>query len=182
MSRRSKKLLAGVAAVITTVSLVVAFAVVNLAYPQTGRPERTDVVLVLGPATSDRIALAESIMKQGLSANLLVSVGSSKNTSDPDKICSKRVSYTVYCAVPDPFTTQGEARWLGRMAQEHGWKSATVITFKPHISRARIIVQRFFDGELDMLAVTTPLSLIDWMYQFAYQNAAYVKAVLTPGC
>ncbi|QWT23388.1 hypothetical protein KPL76_11755 [Subtercola sp. PAMC28395] len=171
-----------VVVVATALSLVVAFAVANLAYPQTGRPERTDVVLVLGPATNDRIALAESLMKKGLSSNLLVSVGSSKATSDPDTICSKKVSYTVYCAVPDPFTTQGEARWLGRMAREHGWKSATVITFKPHISRARIIVQRCFDGELDMLAVTTPLSLIDWMYQFAYQNTAYVKVALTPGC
>ncbi|CAN5390507.1 hypothetical protein BH09ACT6_BH09ACT6_17090 [soil metagenome] len=182
MSRRKKQLWVSLVATVTVFSVGLAFAVATFAFPKTDLPQKTDVVLVLGPATGDRIALAESMMDEGLSKNLMVSVGASKYANDPSHVCSKKVSYTVYCAVPSPFTTQGEAEWLQRMTREHGWTSATVITFRPHVNRARTIIGRCFSGDLDMVAVTTPLSPLDWAYQFVYQSAALIKVALTPDC
>ena len=43
-------------------------------------------------------------------------------------------------------------------------------------------MQRCCDGDLVMVASPTDLSVIGWAYQYIYQTAAYVRAVLQPGC
>jgi len=57
-----------------------------------------------------------------------------------------------------------------------------IVAFTPHISRARFILQRCFDGELIMVASPTRISLLDWASEYVYQTAGYVRAVLQPGC
>ena len=57
-----------------------------------------------------------------------------------------------------------------------------VVTFTPHISRARFILQRCFDGELIMVASPTHISLLDWPVEYVYQTAGYVRAALHRGC
>ena len=57
-----------------------------------------------------------------------------------------------------------------------------IVAFTPHISRAPFILQRCFDGELTMVASPTHISLLDWMFEYVYQTAGYVRAALQPGC
>lgn len=59
---------------------------------------------------------------------------------------------------------------------------AIIITNTPHISRARLLFQRCFDGNLYFLTDGSKLGATDWMYQYAYQSAAFVKAALTTEC
>ena len=68
------------------------------------------------------------------------------------------------------------------MAAEHGWTSATVITFTPHVTRTRLLMQRCFAGTLRVAADTTPLPLAEWAGQYFYQTGAFVKVALNPGC
>ncbi|MEA9985946.1 hypothetical protein [Subtercola sp. RTI3] len=105
-------------------------------------------------------------------------------SKDELPICSTQVkhTYTVTCFTPAPFTTRGEAHELQAMAAEHGWKSATVITYTPHIDRARIIVSRCFSGKLSMVEDRKPLSYAEWGYAFFYQTAGFVKVLLDQNC
>jgi uncharacterized SAM-binding protein YcdF (DUF218 family) len=99
------------------------------------------------------------------------------------KACNTRHSgIELDCFVPDPPTTLGEARELRRLAERYGWRSVIVVTFTPHISRARFILQRCFDGELIMVASPTHISLLDWPVEYVYETAGYVRAALHPGC
>lgn len=165
-------------------ALVVALVVAIIAglpvyvFPQTDPPGHSDVVYVIGPPTKARMALADEMLDSGLADTLLISV----NDPDDSDLCRPRPTVTVYCARPDPFTTQGEARWLRDMATDHHWDSATVITFTPHITRARLLMERCFPGEVRMLADAAPLHLGDWVYSYVYQTGAFVKVALNPGC
>ncbi len=68
------------------------------------------------------------------------------------------------------------------MAAEHGWSSATVITFAPHVTRTRLLMQRCFAGTLRVAADTTPLPLAGWAGQYFDQTGAFVRVALNPGC
>jgi uncharacterized SAM-binding protein YcdF (DUF218 family) len=76
----------------------------------------------------------------------------------------------------------GEARELRRMAHERHWRTVIVVTYTPHVSRARDIVEKCFDGELIMAAGPAQLSVLDWAWMYVYQTAGYVKSALQGGC
>lgn len=63
------------------------------------------------------------------------------------------VGFNLICFRPDPSTTRGEGRVLSRLAEEDGWPRVMVVTTRPHISRARYILEQCFDGELVILAL-----------------------------
>ncbi|MFF0816101.1 hypothetical protein ACFYVR_13255 [Rhodococcus sp. NPDC003318] len=88
----------------------------------------------------------------------------------------------VDCFVPDPPTTLGEGRELRRRAEQFGWRQVIVVTFTPHISRARFILDRCFDGALIMVASPAEMSLPGWIFEYGYQTAGFVKAALHVGC
>ncbi|MFW2512343.1 hypothetical protein ACNI3K_01030 [Demequina sp. SO4-13] len=88
----------------------------------------------------------------------------------------------VLCSKPDPFTTRGEARWLEDEMVEHGWDSAAVITLTPHISRARMIMERCDTGDIAMVDVGESLAPWYWAYMYAYQTAGFTKAAILQGC
>jgi hypothetical protein len=57
-----------------------------------------------------------------------------------------------------------------------------VVTLRPHISRARFILEKCFNGELMMVPIPTQLPLPIWAFHYVYQTAGYARAVLQPGC
>ena len=86
------------------------------------------------------------------------------------------------CITADPPTTKGEGRELRRLAEKYNWRTVIVVTFRPHISRARFILKSCFGGDLVMVATPAHLSVAEWAYQYVYQTAGYVRAMLEPGC
>lgn len=183
---RRAQVIAIVLAVVLNVAVVLG-ALRLYAYPDTDAPAPTDVVFVIGPPTSTRIAIAQQMVDAGLTSTVVVSVpppgsGTPQYEASELPICSKPQAFTVYCVTPSPFTTQGEGRALQALAATHGWTSATVITFTPHITRARIILERCFTGDLRMVADRAPLGAARWLYEAAYQTGAFVKVFAEPSC
>ena len=82
----------------------------------------------------------------------------------------------VECFRPEPFTTQGEARYLATVVKRYGWKSVIVITTPDQTTRARLRIKRCTN--VDVAYVTTPLSLPSWPYAIAYEWAALGKALV----
>ena len=94
--------------------------------------------------------------------------------SDPD--------LNVTCVTPTPFSTRGEARNLAKVAQERGWESVVVISQRSHMTRARILMERCFDGEVRMVPIDIQHGVGQWAQALIYESGAMVKAAILSEC
>jgi hypothetical protein len=68
------------------------------------------------------------------------------------------------------------------LAKQYGWRAVIVVTFRPHISRARFILERCFDGDLVMVANPEHISIPRWAFENVYQTTGYLWAALQSDC
>jgi uncharacterized SAM-binding protein YcdF (DUF218 family) len=144
------------------------------AIPHNQTPSRADAIIVLG-GRGHRLAKAAELAHQGVAPVLVVSDGI---TNCP----RKRVpGIPIVCFMPDPFTTQGEARSVEAMARSNGWHHLVVVTSTDQRTRAMLRFGRCTNIKIDY--VTTPLPWQQWPWLIAYQWGALVKALtLQRGC
>jgi hypothetical protein len=152
-------------------------------HPQVDRLRHADAILILGGAYYNRYPFGLDLGSQGWAPQVVVS-----NPNGPDDpwlttyCATPHPEFDLHCFVPDPPTTKGEGRELRRLAARYGWRTVIVVTFRPHISRARFILEHCFDGDLVMVASPAHISLPRWAFEYVYQTTGYVRAVLQPGC
>lgn len=178
---RRRVLLALIAIAVLTTGFVTAGWRVYM-HPQTDPLRPADAIVVLGGTPYERFDVGLDLAKRGYAPYLLIAQSTGANDRNMDKYCKGHFTFTVSCFIPDPWTTEGEAQEIRAKAQELGWHHIIVITFTPHVSRARYIVGKCFDGELTMVASPTPSGVAFWSWMFVRQSGSYVKAFLTPGC
>lgn len=178
---RRRVLLAVIAIAMLTTGFVTAGWRVYM-HPQTDPLRPADAIVVLGGTPYERFDVGLDLAKRGYAPYLLIAQSTGANDRNMDKYCKGHFTFTVSCFIPDPWTTEGEAQEIRAKAQELGWHHIIVITFTPHVSRARYIVGKCFDGELTMVASPTPSGVAFWSWMFVRQSGSYVKAFLTPGC
>ncbi|MBN7303165.1 YdcF family protein [Mycobacteroides abscessus subsp. bolletii] len=150
--------------------------------PQTDPLRPADAIVVLGGTPYERFDVGLDLAKRGYAPYLLISQSTGADDRNMDKYCKGHFTFTVSCFIPDPWTTEGEAQEIRSKAQKLGWHHIIVITFTPHVSRARYIVGKCFDGELTMVASPAPSGVAFWSWMFIRQSGSYVKAFLTLGC
>ena len=157
--------------------------------PQIDPLRHADAILVLGGRDYDRYPFGIGLGEQGWAPNVVLSIDRWRTG-----LCATPHPHlnNLRCFIPDPPTTKGEARELRSLAARYGWRTIIVVTSRPHISRARFILEQCFDGNLAM--VESPggsgvsagravhLSMLGWAYQYIYQTAGYARAVLEPDC
>lgn len=168
-----------VGAVVLSVGAVVALAAFR--HPQTDPLGDTDAYYVLAsPGGADAVEHLNEWLPSG--KPLLVSTAPSlMELPHYQALCADQ-SGLVLCAHPEPFTTQGEARNLGRVAREQGWRSVTVISHRSHLTRARILMNRCFDGEVRMVPRNVERGKRVWLRALVYESGAMVKTVVMRGC
>jgi uncharacterized SAM-binding protein YcdF (DUF218 family) len=149
-------------------------------WPARGMPTRVDAIVVLG-GPGDRLGKGLELAQQGRAPVLVVSRGL-PNDHILDRVCGQHDrAFRLICFLPQPGTTQGEAEFVSRLAQQNHWRSVALVTTPDQDTRARIRFGRCYDGSLSV--VTTPLPAAEWPYAIAYQWAAIFKAtVLQRGC
>lgn len=148
-------------------------------------PEHVDAVYVLGPPTRARTDLGRRLVAEGVADTLLISVWPSDLDAPPgekDVVACDEPGMRVICFSADPRTTQGEARDLAEYARSNGWDSVAVITQTPHITRARVLLERCWSGELSMLSSGEPHTLGEWAYEYVYQTGAFAKVLAQQEC
>ncbi|MGU3432750.1 YdcF family protein [Actinomycetes bacterium M1A6_2h] len=144
---------------------------------------KADAIIVLGGPEEGREEYAQGLASAGLAPVLVYS-----NPYGPkargmlQKCAAQETSYTVICFDPEPATTMGEARFVARMAVKNDWKKIIVITYRPHISRARYIFGKCFDGTVLMAKNDAPLKPLQWVEAYIYQTGAFAKALTERGC
>ncbi len=147
-------------------------------------PERrADVIFVLGGGAYERYPYALELALLGFAPRVVMSnPRGSRDIWMTDLCDTRRYDFPITCFEPEPSTTRGEAQEMRRLANFYGWKSIIVVTSVPHISRARFILDRCYDGELVMAASPENISLSYWAWTYAYQTAGYVRAFSHTGC
>ena len=152
--------------------------------PATDQPAKVDAILVLGPPDIDgRMPLGVQLAEEGYASTVVVSVESEEQFQVKHECHSDSTTPRIICFIANPHTTQGEARELRELTAQYGWTKVMVITSSYHISRARMIVQRCFKGEVLMIEAKAHHGVSEIAYQYLYQTGAYLKAfTLTRGC
>ena len=121
---------------------------------------KADAIVVLG-GRANRLPVGLRLHEEGVAPVLLVF--NSSGAGDDEHVYER----------PDPYTTRGEARAIARLADEHGWRSVVVVTSGYHVPRARLIVRRAYDGEVQMVGAPSwrwrlPLDVVFEVVKGAY--------------
>lgn len=85
----------------------------------------------------------------------------------------------VLCFEPDPSSTRGEARFVAELAEAQGWDSLVVVASTDQVTRARMLFERCWDGELAIVGVDhhQPFPV-----RAVYEWAAMAKVLVNTGC
>jgi uncharacterized SAM-binding protein YcdF (DUF218 family) len=168
--------------VVAAVLSATAACVPTYVEPRLDELHRADVILVLGGPTHERYTYGLDLARKGFAGRVVLSDPSGGSDEWLNRLCGARFTFAVVCFDPHPATTAGEAKALRDLATAGGWNSAIVVTFTPHVSRARYIVQRCFGGDVMMAASPADISAADWVWQSGYQTAGYVRSLFQPAC
>jgi len=171
-----------VAAVLLLVVAWGVFAVVFIANPTVNAPRHADAVVVLGPYLDGRVAQALQLAREYGIEKVVLSVGDTPGQIHGGYCAGGQPELHITCFVPDPFTTRGEAREIGKLAKAGDWKQVLVIAPTPQISRARMLIKRCYSGGLAMVKTHEKLDFHGWVHELIHQTAATVKAIVLRGC
>ncbi|MEU6583058.1 YdcF family protein [Nocardia sp. NPDC046763] len=174
-----------IAGVVTVTALIVALAFAGLpvfVHPQVDPLRRADAIVVLGGTAYARYDVGLRLAQEGYAPELLISRSTGQNDPVMDRYCDGGFAFTVSCFVPNPWTTQGEAEEIRRRARAGHWQHIIVVTYTPHVSRARYIVEKCFSGQITMVASPSDSGLLFWSWMYVRQSAGYVRAFLQRGC
>jgi uncharacterized SAM-binding protein YcdF (DUF218 family) len=85
----------------------------------------------------------------------------------------------ILCFDPDPSTTRGEARFIADLAEDQGWSRLVVVASTDQVTRARMLLERCWDGDLAFVGVnhSQPFPV-----RAVYEWAALAKAWVNRGC
>jgi uncharacterized SAM-binding protein YcdF (DUF218 family) len=110
-------------------------------------------VVVLSGGRGHRLAEGRRLIAEGISDTLVISDGLDPGWLEAVALCKND---RAICFTPDPYSTQGEARWIAQEAKERGWDSVVVVTSSYHVRRSRMIVERCFHGDLAVVGAHPP--------------------------
>jgi hypothetical protein len=176
MNRRKRRALK--TSLIVGVVVIVVFLVLSgilFVWPRTNAPRKSDAIVVLGGADA-RVAKGLKLAMDGYAPTLLIS------TPYPSACRYDVPGVSVICFAPSPETTQGEARYVAKLAAERHWHQIIVVSGTAQTLRARLRFDRCYSGT----ALFDPAgsgSVISWIHDVAYEWGALPKAlILQRGC
>ncbi|MFC6423067.1 hypothetical protein [Ornithinimicrobium tianjinense] len=156
-----------------------------VAHPELDETEVVDAAYLIGPAET-RIEETLALVDTGVAPLLMAttSVNAETDESYATGHCGLQAGgYRVECVVPEPYSTRGEARLLGREAEEQQWERVAVVTSRPHAARTRLLMERCADAEVLVWAVgREPGSWRGWALSSVYESAAWVKTQVVRDC
>lgn len=150
--------------------------------PQVDALHRADAIVVLGGDHDGREEFALDLAERGYAPRVLFSDPYPRDDAVMTRLCSAQRAFEISCFRPSPGTTRGEAREIRAQAAEHHWQHIIVVTFTPHVSRARYVIERCYRGDLMMAKSPALINARYWTQMYAYQTAGFIRAALQRGC
>jgi uncharacterized SAM-binding protein YcdF (DUF218 family) len=157
--------------------LFLAFSARLFVWPARNQPSHADAIVVFG-GDGPRVDKGVALASRHYAPVLLVSEAESEELSG----CVPRIKgIEVVCFRPQPLSTQGEARYVARLAATRHWRRIIAVTSTAQDSRARLRLKRCYDGQV--LVVTVRPSLPRWGLDVLYEWGALMKALIfQTGC
>lgn len=134
-------------------------------WPVTVEPadvQPADAVVMFVGGSGERFDTALELMAAGRAPVLVVPNGRSVRRARDEGLCTGDPGFEVLCPEPDPVTTRGEARAIGRVAAERGWDSVIAVTSSYHIARAELLLGRCFAGRIQAVGAEADLRPERW--------------------
>jgi uncharacterized SAM-binding protein YcdF (DUF218 family) len=167
-----------VVALVVAIVLALGVVVVNLrlfVFPASSTPAHADAVVVLAGGDGERLDRGLQLVRDGVSSNLVVSTG-------PNELCATEQAFSVYCFLPRPDDTRGEAEAIGRIARREGWRHLVLVTSDYHATRARILVERCFAGTIDVSAAHSGKGPLSLLWAIGHEWGGLVETAVHRGC
>ncbi len=158
--------------------LVLALIGLNLrlfVWPASEPLHHADAIVVLAGGNGERLDRALELAREGVAPTLAVSFGS-------DRLCGSDPPFTLVCFRPSPDNTRGEAEAIGRLAQAHGWNDIVLVTSTSHVTRARLLVERCYSGQLQVAPATPDAGLLGWLVAIGHEWGGLAEAMVRRDC
>ncbi len=121
-------------------------------------PKHASVIIVLSGSKA-RLPPALALVRQRVAPVLAISsVERTRHWPEGRRLCAqgRYAAARVVCFTAVPYSTEGEARTVERLARERGWRSVVVVTSTFHVTRARMLFRRCFHGPLAVVGAPSP--------------------------
>lgn len=117
-------------------------------------PAHADAVVVLAGDASHRIPGGLRLVRRGVASTLVLDREPERDWKLGPRLCANgSPGIRVVCFSAHPYSTRGEAETVARLARAHHWRSLVVVTSGYHVTRARLLFRRCFDGRLAVTGV-----------------------------
>ena len=138
-----------VAWIVATVRLVLV--------PAEDEPGKADAVVVLSGSKHERLDRGLELVREGVAPVLVISGGFDPRQPRANRLCQEGGDgFDVACFTPHPDSTRGEARKVAELARKHRWQRVLVVTSRFHVTRARMVLDRCLDADVDAVGVDYP--------------------------
>jgi uncharacterized SAM-binding protein YcdF (DUF218 family) len=149
---------------------------------------KADAIVVLAGQHDGREQYGLQLLRDGLAPVLLMSDPYPSSDSAMQRACRTRIEKAeVLCKRPAELTTRGEAILTRQLADQLGWKTVIIVTWRYHLPRARLIFEQCFSDAPEALFTRSvprryDYSLGDWEFKYLYQDVGMVKNMLRSSC
>lgn len=149
--------------------------------PRLDEATSADAVVVLSGDHGERLEAGLELMEQDVAATLVL-VGA-PDFAEADVLCRDMQDYEVVCLRPEPDpNTRGQARAVTALANTRAWRSLAIVTSTQHVTRARLLFDRCFRGDVAMIGAELPPE-VSRRQAIAHEWLGLVHAVtLARGC
>lgn len=146
---------------------------------------RSDAVIMLGGASTERLPVAQRLRETLDVPVLVVSHTDTPGNASADALCqagAPSLDASVLCLSLDEKDTRGEARAIGRLVAAEGWTSVTVVTSRYHLARAGVLIRQCTTADVGLVGSTPDLNLKQWLDRFAVETGGLLDSALRPEC
>lgn len=163
--------------------LIVAFQLFfNVHHPPL---ERTDAVIMLGGASTERLPVAQRLQESLGIPVLVLSHTDTPGNASADALCQgtvPRPEGSLLCLSLDQKDTRGEARAIGGLVAAEGWRSVTVVTSRYHVTRAGMLIRQCTTADVVLADSMPDFNAKEWLDRFVVETGGLLDSALRPEC
>lgn len=145
-------------------------------WPATDGVDDPDTVVLFVGGRGERLETALALMDEHGVENLVIPNGTAPTWPDANRLCEGPTRFRVLCPSPRPDTTRGEARTIAALAEREGWRRLAMVTSDYHVSRARLLLSRCFEGDLAVVSADSRLDPFDRSVRIAHEWFGLARA------
>jgi len=173
---RGHRLSLSVAGII--VAIVGGTTVALFVWPAGDRVANPDAVVLFVGGRGERLTTALELIELHGTDALVIPNGTVPTWPEANRLCHQPQPFRVFCPIPRPDTTRGEARAIAQLAEQQRWDRLAMVSSDYHISRARLLLSRCFDGELAVERADSGLGLFDRSVRIGHEWIGFTRARL----